>query len=153
MTKTPTPLIDRQPGSERTQPFVLIGSTQNGLESLFVRELISDKAILRVDAGGYRVLVKTSDKGFYPYEDRSVSTIGLYNVDQVREAVKAFFSMAKKPLNGKELEQLLENLEGLPSISSGARNALRLANGQDASRLSWVDPRWTETVRRQVRGR
>jgi hypothetical protein len=60
MTNTITnpPKVDRTAGSEFTSPTTLIATSPHGHETIFLGYLNSD-AILRVFAGGYRVLVKS----------------------------------------------------------------------------------------------
>jgi hypothetical protein len=59
MTNTITnpPKINRELGSEYTSPTLLIATSPHGHETIYLGHLNSD-AILRVFAGGYRVLAK-----------------------------------------------------------------------------------------------
>lgn len=143
----------RESGSEFRHPEALITSTPQGHESLFVSTLLEDKAILRVGAMGYRVLIKTSDKGWGCPSSRQGDLSQLHTAAQAREETKEAFARAGHLLSDEEKEALAAALEAVPERSMGAVVGIRLTNGQEPRQAAWLDPRWTVQARRQVRGR
>lgn len=155
MTDTKEQTVYRESGSEYLHPEALITITRQGYESLYVRTLLKDKAVLRVGAMGYRVIIKPSDKGWCCPSDRRVNLGMLNDTPQAREQTKAVFAgfPLYRPLSEEEEEALAAALEAVPSRAAGARDGTRLPIGPPPHQPAWLDPRWTYEARRSVRGR
>lgn len=153
-----SPMTDRtifhETGSERLHPDALIARDDMNHETLFVRSLLDGRAIVRVGADGYRVLIqkKPGTDGWGLPHTTAFNTRGLTFASQLPEAALSAFAYFDEPLSSHAVAELERGCADLPQLPGQARAVLRCSPGLPPSEAGWISERWTAQARAAIRG-
>lgn len=145
----PNNLLD--PGSASQRPYALIARDRIGHESVFVTELLPDRAVLRATAKGYSVYLLKDGKVYQP-SDRSVCTRTVGSREAILPAVLQGSRIIEAPLSDEEADAVIAAIEGLPANGPAAHRALRIRVGHEVVEPSWMHERFSVKVRAALRG-
>lgn len=140
-----------EPGSASQRPYALIARDRVGHESVFIAELLPDRAVLRATPKGYSVYLLKDGKVYQP-SDRSVCCRDVGSREAIVPATLQGFHVIEEPLSDEEADVVIDAIEGLPPHGHTAHQALRIRLGHEVVEPHWMHPRFSLKIRAALRG-